>query len=115
MKGRVKNSTELVDVIALNDRNGNVAEYVETRDRYRSFTPEEIEIIDEEFTVEGWLCCDLDRKPTLFSQKPERASFKSGFRCWLNGGPRIFLPKSLFSPLKFEDEPRKVRLTLTCI
>ena len=66
-------------------------------------------------TIEGWIVRDNDDDFTfphlwLFSSKPWRSFIYDGM--WTGDRESFVLPDSAFPDLKWEDEPRKVTITI---
>ena len=63
----------------------------------------------EEVTFEGWVARDMFGELNVFIKKPTKFFGK----VWSDQtGKRFGLPESLFPDLKWEDEPKKVSVTI---
>lgn len=99
------NNTPVTNVQAV------VRELVNFLDRPASYDPDHVS--GETCTLEGWVARDCFRgNICLFEHKPIRPS-EQDLGIWKCHGSVLHLPKEAFPKLRWEDEPVKVKLTIT--
>ena len=69
--------------------------------------------------IEGWIARDQnkgnDSDLYVGMFKPQRQKSSLGFGMWCEYGDYIQLPCEMFPEIKWEDEPRKVKITIEMI